>query len=312
MTVCVIIAARDAADTIGRAIGSALDQSPVTEVLLVDDGSKDGTAEAAFAAAGGDPRLRIERHAASLGPAAARNRALRLCRSEWLTPLDADDFFLPGRIAGLLEAAADCDFVADDLLVAPDGREGGPYERLLAAGPMPRMLRLSDFVLGNLTDPARPRHEMGFLKPLIRRAFLDEHALSYDETLRLGEDYVLYATALAKGARFRLAPAQGYVAVHRAGSLSASHGTEDLRALSAACERLTRVPSLEPEERAALRRHLTQVRRRLRLREFLDLKQSRGWAHAAAFAGAAPQDLPYLVGRLAADRLKPPFSTRSK
>ena len=64
---------------------------------------------------------------------------------------------------------------------------------------------------------------MGFLKPIIKREFLQSHALRYDETLRLGEDYALYTQALIAGARFCVVGARGYVAIQRGTSISARH-----------------------------------------------------------------------------------------
>jgi hypothetical protein len=44
----------------------------------------------------------------------------------------------------------------------------------------------------------------GYLKPMFRRAFVTEHALSYDETLRIAEDWTFAAEALARGGRYFL------------------------------------------------------------------------------------------------------------
>ncbi|RRH71173.1 glycosyltransferase family 2 protein [Falsigemmobacter faecalis] len=108
------------------------------EVLLVDDGSTDGSGTAAFAAAGGDPRFRLLRQQ-NLGLPAARNRALAAARGRFIAFLDGDDryspVFLSRMRAALLEDGGDwvaCAF-ADCL---PDGRQipqPALYDR-----PMPR------------------------------------------------------------------------------------------------------------------------------------------------------------------------------
>lgn len=91
--VCIIIAAKNAADTIARAIASALAEPEATEVVVIDDGSTDDTAAAARGADDGTGRLNIVRFDENRGPAAARNHAISISRSPLLGILDADDFF---------------------------------------------------------------------------------------------------------------------------------------------------------------------------------------------------------------------------
>jgi succinoglycan biosynthesis protein ExoU len=91
--ICVIIAARDAAATVGRAIRSALAEPEVAEVLLVDDGSRDRTADEALAADDGTGRLLVLSLDRNRGPAFARNHAIARSTAPLLSILDADDFF---------------------------------------------------------------------------------------------------------------------------------------------------------------------------------------------------------------------------
>jgi succinoglycan biosynthesis protein ExoU len=95
----------------------------------------------------------------------------------------------------------------------------------------PIFLDLATFVDGNISKRGVRRGEIGFLKPVMRRGFLDKHALRYREDMRLGEDYDLYIRALANGARYKVIHSCGYGAVVRGDSLSGSHRTEDLRRL---------------------------------------------------------------------------------
>src|SRR5262245_48322064 len=99
--VCVIIAARNASATIARAVRSALRERQVAEVVVVDDGSTDATADAAYDADDGSGRLKLLVLSKNRGPAAARNHAIARSSAPLIAVLDADDFFLPGRFDAL-------------------------------------------------------------------------------------------------------------------------------------------------------------------------------------------------------------------
>lgn len=301
-TVCVIVAARNAAGTIARAIHSALRESHVAEVIMVDDGSADRTAEACFAADDGTGRLRILRLADNRGPAFARNHAIAHSAAPLIAILDADDFFLEGRFNRLLDSD-DWDFVADNIVFV-DGHGAGRIEPVVPDfEAAPRFLDLPGFIDGNISRRGAARGEIGFLKPVMRRAFLDAHRLRYDEKLRLGEDYDLYARALARGARYKIVHGCGYGAVVRADSLSGRHRTRDLKRLYEADRSILASPGLAEEAKAALRRHERHMRGRFELRHFLDIKAKDGLARAGLHALARPAALPAIVGGVAADKL---------
>jgi len=87
----VVIPVRDAEATLAACLASVLDQDTGDfEVAVVDDGSSDGTAAIIERFAGADGRLRHLRLDRSLGPAAARNAAIRLARAPVLLFVDAD------------------------------------------------------------------------------------------------------------------------------------------------------------------------------------------------------------------------------
>jgi succinoglycan biosynthesis protein ExoU len=303
--VCVIIAARNAHATVARAVGSALAESAVGEVVVVDDGSTDDTAAVARSADDGSGRLQVLHLPHNLGPAAARNRGMRASSAPFITVLDADDYWLPGRLAVLLAEMKDHDFVADDLMRVVEGRENETPTTLVdGAMRLPADLTLAQFVLGNVSRPGRDRQELGFLKPLMRRAFLQEHQLAYDESLRLGEDFVLYAQALARGARFRLVAAAGYVAVERPASISGSHGAAELAALATASRDLLLERGLTAKDRAALAAHGRHVRFKLHFHRVLAVRRRRGMASALGVMIADPLGAGYVLSQALAARLQ--------
>lgn len=301
-TVCVIIAAKNAEATIGRAVVSALREKLVSEVVVVDDGSQDATAQASLEADDATGRLHILRLGDNHGPAYARNRAIEHSKAPLIAILDADDFFLEGRFDALIDGD-DWDFVADNIVFI-DGRGVHDTEpQVPHFEPAPRFLDLEGFVEGNISKRGASRGEIGFLKPIMRRAFLDTHGLRYDERLRLGEDYDLYARALLKGARYKIVHGCGYGAVVRADSLSGKHRTEDLKRLYEADLAMLSDP-LPEAPRSVLSRHERHVRGRYELRHFLDVKASRGLARAGIHALLRPAALPAIVGGIVGDKLE--------
>lgn len=111
-SVSVVLAAHDEAPRIGAAVRSALSQDhPRLELLVVDDRSSDGTAEAARRAAGRDPRVRIfratERPPGWQGPLHAQALGAEASRGEWLFFLSADQQFT--RANTLRAAVAECE-----------------------------------------------------------------------------------------------------------------------------------------------------------------------------------------------------------
>jgi hypothetical protein len=104
--VSVVIPAWNSASTIERAIRSAVEGlGDEVEVVVVDDGSTDDTAEIVTRLAAADPRVRLVRSGANEGPSAARNHALAAASGTWITFLDADDRFINGGLEALTRAA---------------------------------------------------------------------------------------------------------------------------------------------------------------------------------------------------------------
>lgn len=265
--VCVIIAAYNAAGTIARAVKSALAEPEVAEVVVVDDVSTDDTVAVARALDDGQGRLKVLVQEKNAGPSAARNRAIRESVSPWLCVLDADDFFLPGRMKNLLTYARQADMIGDDMRQVPETDVEAQGKSLFAGTvSSPKTISFTEFVLSNVTKKGQYRSELGFLKPLMRRKFLMDNAIWYQEHMRLGEDFELYARALALGARLMIIPQQGYVSVVRANSLSGRHSEEDLLHFRDCDVKLEHEIALSQEGKEALRQHYLSVDCRLQWR----------------------------------------------
>lgn len=109
-----IIPAYNAAACIARAIDSVLAQTwPAHEIIVVDDGSSDATAE--IARRHGD-RVRCFRQD-NAGVSAARNAGAKVASGDWLVFLDADDWYYPDRLkthAEMIARHGDLDFLTGD------------------------------------------------------------------------------------------------------------------------------------------------------------------------------------------------------
>lgn len=134
----VVIPAYNAGATITRALDSVLAQTwSAHEIIVVDDGSNDNTAE--VVATYGDQVTYL--HQKNAGPSAARNRGVEAASGDWIAFLDADDWYYPVRLqahAEMITADPDLDF----LVASFDYRDmtGKLIERSIDQTPLGRRL----------------------------------------------------------------------------------------------------------------------------------------------------------------------------
>jgi glycosyltransferase involved in cell wall biosynthesis len=186
--VSVVIPARDASATLPRALAALAAQTLARErfdVVVVDDGSRDGTLAVAEASPVVD---RVVRLARSAGPGAARNAGVRAAGAQLLAFTDADCFADPGWLAAGLAALETADLVQGR--VVPE-RPSGPYDRTVH---VPGLFGL--FETANL---------------LVRRSLFErlggfERGWSPFGGKELGEDTWLGWRARRSGARIAFAP----------------------------------------------------------------------------------------------------------
>ena len=228
-----VIAAYNAQETLERAIDSALAQGAVSmEVVVVDDCSTDSTRE--IVSNHPDPRVRLVAMPRNGGPGAARNAGLDAACGRWVAVLDSDDALRPDRMARLIARAekADAQIAVDNLdVIREDIGTTLPMfpEAMLARLPL---LTLAKFIASNMIFASE--HNFGYMKPVFQRAFLEEHHLRFDETLRIGEDYTFLASALARGGVCVVEPTVGYLYYIRDGSISRVLKKEHVDAMLAA------------------------------------------------------------------------------
>ncbi|MEO8478722.1 MAG: glycosyltransferase family A protein [Gemmatimonadota bacterium] len=121
----VVIPAYRAHRTIRRAVQSVIAQTePIHEVIVVDDGSPD---DVVGPLAGLDTRVRVI-HQANAGAGAARNKGIDAATGDWIAFLDADDEWLPDRLAAqflALEHFPDVGLIMGRFELRPAGAAAG-------------------------------------------------------------------------------------------------------------------------------------------------------------------------------------------
>jgi glycosyltransferase involved in cell wall biosynthesis len=252
--VSVIMANLNGAAHIEAAVRSVLRQTETSlELIISDDGSRDASLERARAAAAGDPRLVLLAHeGAPTGPAAARNRALRVAHGRWIAIVDNDDYIHPERLQHLIgQAERDgADIAADDMLVFYQNGQHAPHAHLRGRlARAPHWISAADYERSNRLLSGR--RALGYLKPVLRRK-LSPH---YDESLRVAEDSDLVLRLLIGGARMRVYPDIGYYYRKHDRSISHRLDVAVIDAMDAAYARL------DSHDDAALARELAAGRR---------------------------------------------------
>jgi len=126
-SVSVIIPVYNSKATLGRAVMSVVKEPQVFEILIIDDGSTDGSFQIAEEFSGKYAKIRFLHHPnrENKGPAASRNLGLSHATSDWIQFLDADDELLNGKLAGQLNLISSelALIVGNSIHVFPDGRK---------------------------------------------------------------------------------------------------------------------------------------------------------------------------------------------
>ena len=188
-TVSVLMPVRDGERFLGAALDSIFAQTfPDFELVVVDDGSRDGTA--ASLAACRDPRLTVITHAEPQGVPRSLNHGLARCRGRFIARMDADDVAAPERLArqvAWLDAPPECGVVATLVeRIDADGRAIAPWVDDRAALTRAEIRRL----MPSATCIAHS-------SVMARRAVFERHR--YRAASPRGQDWELWMRLLAHG-----------------------------------------------------------------------------------------------------------------
>jgi glycosyltransferase involved in cell wall biosynthesis len=215
--VSVIIPTYNRARLVGTAIESALAQDyPQIEVLVIDDGSSDGTREMMARAYGGNPKVRYLPKTNG-GVSSARNLGIRESRGEFVALLDADDTWLPGKLALQIECLRrfpKAGMVWTDM-AAVDAERRILHERylrrmysayefyptarqLFADGLQEARIGEIEAYCGNIFSPMVLGNLVHTSTVLLRRERLNKVGF-FNESYRTGEDYPFHLNTCKEG-----------------------------------------------------------------------------------------------------------------
>ena len=185
--ISVIIPAYRCEATAEQSVRSALAQSVTDiEVLVVDDGSDDGTPAVLARLSEADARVRVLTLPENGGVANARNQGALAARAEWLSFLDSDDLWTPDKLEAQLALAertgADLIYTAASCI----GEDGAPTGRAFA---VPETVTYRSMLTGN---------DLICSSVLLKKALFLRHPMERSD---LHEDYLCWMAILKDGAK---------------------------------------------------------------------------------------------------------------
>jgi GT2 family glycosyltransferase len=292
-TVSVIIPTFNRARFLGEALDSVLGQTySDLEVIVVDDGSTDGTAELMSARSRDDSRVRYVPQA-NRGASAARNAGLDLARGEYVAFLDSDDAWKPWHLElglGCLERTPEAGLVWSNIEFVDDAGV------LLRSSALPELLSNYDrFPLDRLFEGGRSLAELGLIPPpgdedgrlyvgdifspmimgnlvlasstVIRRERI-ELAGRFDEHLVMGEDFEFFLRACRAGPvafldvdaiRYRVGNADKLSGLHSPPEMATSYLQVLEATLARDGDRVTLSPAMVSQARRHAHRWVGQI-----------------------------------------------------
>jgi glycosyltransferase involved in cell wall biosynthesis len=195
--VSVVIPCYNAAEHLADALDSVLGQTlPPTQVIVIDDGSTDGSADVAARYL---PRIEYERQA-NHGAASARNAGLRRVRGQFVAFLDADDWWHPRKLEHQVAHLTDCTVcsaVYSDWCVCRSPGDAA-WRRVLDAPFDALPLPLADRHSGWLYHELLLDSVVHTSAVLFRRDFIESVGLFNEELLR-GQDLEYWLRASRVG-----------------------------------------------------------------------------------------------------------------
>lgn len=219
--VSIIVPAYNAEKTIGRCIDSIRKQTYSDyELLVMDDGSSDGTPQILDQYAAEDSRIRVV-HKENSGVSDTRNQALDLAVGEFIQFLDADDWITPDATRLFVRTMEDnptCDMVIADFyrVIGKNMAQKGDIEE-------EKLLTREEYADEMMKSPADFYYGVLWNK-FYRRSIIEDYQLRMDSKLDWSEDFIFNMEYVLHTDRIYVLKAPVYYYVKTEGSLVAKGG----------------------------------------------------------------------------------------
>lgn len=219
--VSIIVPAYNAEKTIGRCIDSIRKQTYADyELLVMDDGSSDGTPQILDQYAAEDSRIRVV-HKENSGVSDTRNQALDLAEGEFIQFLDADDWITPDATRLFVRTMEDnptCDMVIADFyrVIGKNMAQKGDIEE-------EKLLTREEYADEMMKSPADFYYGVLWNK-FYRRSIIETYQLRMDSKLDWSEDFIFNMEYVLHTDKIYVLKAPVYYYVKTEGSLVAKGG----------------------------------------------------------------------------------------
>ncbi len=207
----IVVPVYNVRDYLEECVDSILRQTfPDYEVILVDDGSKDGSDKLCDLLAARDPRILVH-HQENQGPSGARNAGLKLAQGQYVLFLDSDDFYPQGDfLERVFEAAANADIVCFNYARYTDRLLGNMLN-------FPEENIIGDALLLELTR--RNAYQSSACSKAVKRSLLTDNGIYFEQGI-LSEDIEWSAKVMRCAQSVAIAPECVYAYRVRQGSIS--------------------------------------------------------------------------------------------
>lgn len=209
----IIIPAYNITEYLSRCVRSVTAQTyRRLEIILVDDGSTDGTGELCDELAREDDRIRVY-HKENGGSSSARNLALKYAAGEYIGFVDSDDYVEPDMYEELLKAIQRFQAPAAQTGRDEIDEKGNPLPDICVPPDRPLVIEGGEF----LKELLLHRGDCSFCTKLIRRDMFPEEAFPEG---KLNEDFHLLVRMLPGMGKVASLPCRAYHVFYRIGSNS--------------------------------------------------------------------------------------------